>query len=83
MKNILSTLVVCVYWTMTLLTLYFKNVPVLFGVWVIITGLLVSFASVKIYTMDENIDSLLKDYFKRKNLNVDEMIEFYKNISGK
>ena len=83
MKNTLSILVVCVYWTFTVLMLYFKNLPVLFGVWVIITGLLVSFVSVKMYSMGENIDSLVQDYFKKKNLNVDEMIEFYKAVSGK
>jgi hypothetical protein len=83
MKNILSILVVCVYWTLIVLMLYFKNLPVLFGVWVISTGLLVSFVSVKIYTMSENIDSLVQDYFNKKNLNVDEMIEFYKAVSGK
>jgi len=29
------------------------------------------------------IDYLLEDYFKRKNLKVDDLIEFYKKMAGK
>jgi len=60
---------------------FFRNLSTeqLIGVWMIATLFVVLYMMLRM----PDVDEMMKDYFKRKDLNVDDVIEFYRKTVKK